>query len=707
MKTRDKAEDFAIEKIIDELAQPVANPPPSDLEDAVPLGESVDYKAEISINNLLKSIQFNKEDILKEFKKDEDRPVLESLVSMHTYSLTWLVKQLFNQPNGRPLELLPFQSCLLDMLWTYKYPMMLASRGGGKTFMYGLYALLRAILIPGQQIVIIGAGFRQAKLVFNYIVKLYQASPLIQEALQTGGGPKMAVDQASLKVGSSNIFAIPLGDGERIRGLRATCILCDEFASIPEDIYEIVVQPFAAVHADPARRARITALRKRLEALGAPEEFLNTINKSLGFGNQIAISGTASYEFNHFHRKYAMYSRIIFSNGDLAHMRAAFLEGNAYLHEDALDDNLLASFKHTDYAIFQLPYHGIPEGFLDESVIANARLTLEPSRFGMEYLCRFAKDSDGFFKRSLLVDATPKGELRVHMEIYGEKGAQYVMGIDPARHNDNFAIVILKLTNRGYEVVYCWSLHQKDWPTATKKVRELLRRFNIVYIAMDQGGGGASVLDLLHAPEFILDPQDEPIWAIDNDDTKFHPGRHIVDMFQWNNAWVRDANYSMHTELRNNILLLPYAPDPDIALNQYSIYHKKALEQVSGSEKEYALSELYGTLNDIGDKMAKGIWDNIQELENEVCAIVKKVSESGNELFILPPLSAQEKQGKLTDVRRRDRYSALLLASYAARCVRGTGYEKRALPGGTARQLQRGRSGGIARRPGGVIFPLG
>jgi hypothetical protein len=702
MKTRDKAQEYVLEKTLDELAKSVA-PQIQDLpDDAL----APDYKADESINNVLKGIQFNKEAILNEFKKNPDRPILESMVSLHTYSLTWLVKHLFRQPDGRPLELLPFQSVLLDMLWTYKYPMVLASRGAGKTFIYALYALLRAILIPGQQIVIVGAGFRQAKLVFNYIVKLYQSSPLIQEALQGDGGPKMAVDQAYIKVGSSNIFAIPLGDGERIRGLRATCILCDEFASIPEDIYEIVVQPFAAVHADPARRARITALKNRLEALGAPDHFLGLIDKGLGFGNQIAISGTASYEFNHFYRKYVMYRRIIESDGDLQRMRAAFLEGNAYLHEDALDDNLLRSFKHTDYAIFQLPYHGIPEGFMDESVIANARLTLEPGRFGMEYLCRFARDSDGFFKRSLLEDATPKGEHEVRLEIYGEKGAQYVMGIDPARHNDNLAIVILKLTNRGYELVFCWTLNNKDWPTAARKVLELLRRFNVVYIAMDQGGGGASILDLLHEPSFLTEPGDEPVWAMDNDDTKFHPGKHIVDMFQWNNNWVRDSNHSMHTEFRQKILLLPYRVDEEDILAQYSAYHKTAVAQLSNSQKEWALSEVYGLMSEIGDKLSLGIFDNVLELQTEACAIVKKVSEQGNETFILPPLSAQEKQGRLTDVRRRDRYSALLLASYAARCVRGTGYEKKAMPGGTARSFNNRRGGRIARRPGGVAFPL-
>ena len=660
------------------------------------------------IINLIKGVNFDKADILDEFK--QDRNILESFISMSKYSLTWLVKQIFRQPDGRPLELLPFQSCLLDMMFNYKYPMVLASRGAGKTFIYGLYALLRAILMPGQQIVIVGAGFRQAKLVFNYITKLYQASPLIQEALAPFGGPKHAVDQCSLKVGSSTIFAIPLGDGERIRGLRATCILCDEFASIPEDIYEIVVQPFAAVHADPARRARMTALRTRLVEMEAPEHLTSLIDKTLGFGNQIAISGTASYEFNHFYRKYDMYRKIIFSNGEPDRMRKAFFEGNTYMSEDAIDENLMKSFQHSDYAVFQLPYQGIPAGFMDDAVIANAKLTLDPSRFGMEYLSKFAKDSDGVFKRSLLEEATPimeRDNFEVNIELFGEKGAQYVLGIDPARHNDNMAMVVLKLGQRGYEVVYCWALAQKDWPTMTEKVRDILRRFNIVYIAMDQGGGGSAIMDLLQNKNF-MQTNDEAIWQIDNDDTKFHAGRHILDMFQWNNTWVREANYALHTELRHRQLLLPHRVDENTLLNQYAIYHGKQIQKLTKSEKQWIYDEVYGQLNDNGDRKSMGIWDNIQTMLDEVCTIVKKVTESGTELFILPPLSAQEKHGKLTDKRRRDRYSALLLAAYAARTVRGHGFTKKMLPGGTAESLKRRARGArtsIRRGPNGIVYP--
>jgi hypothetical protein len=586
--------------------------------------------------------------------------------------------------------------------------MVLASRGAGKTFIYALYAVLRAMLIPGQQVVIVGAGFRQAKLVFNYIQKLYQASPLFQEAVQGFGGPKFAVDQCQLSFGSSNIYAIPLGDGERIRGLRATCILCDEFASIPEDIYEIVVQPFAAVHADPARRARIVALRRRLEALNAPDTMISLINRALGFGNQICISGTASYEFNHFYRKYNMYQQIIFSNGEFDKIRKAFSEGNTYTSKELIEETVKA-FKHTDYAIFQLPYLAIPEGFLDETVIANAKLTQENSRFGMEYLAKFAKDSDGVFKRSLLDEATPRLErdgYEVTIELFGEKGSQYILGIDPARHNDNFAMTVIKLTQRGYEVVYCWAMNGKDWPTATEKVRDILRRFNIVHIAMDQGGGGSTIMDLLQNKNFMKEG-DEAIWQIDNDDTAFHPGRHILNMFQWSSEWIREAVYAMHTEFRHRQLLLPYRADEDAAINQYAVFHNKKLKNLTHSDKEWIFGELYGEISDDGDRKSLGILENLKEMENETCAIVKKVSEGGTETFILPPLSAQDKQGKLTDKRRRDRYSALLLAAFGARTIRGHGFEKKLIPGGTDSQIRRysKNNHSVRRSSNGIVYP--
>ena len=70
--------------------------------------------------------------------------------------LTWLLscpeyfsficKQIFN------IDLLPAQSLMLHEMWNRKFPMLIASRGFGKSFILSLYALLRALIFPKRKI---------------------------------------------------------------------------------------------------------------------------------------------------------------------------------------------------------------------------------------------------------------------------------------------------------------------------------------------------------------------------------------------------------------------------------------------------------------------------------------------------------------------------------------------------------------------------
>jgi len=46
------------------------------------------------------------------------------------------------------IELAPFQTCILWEMWNHKFPIVVASRGGSKTFLMAVYSMLRAVLIP-------------------------------------------------------------------------------------------------------------------------------------------------------------------------------------------------------------------------------------------------------------------------------------------------------------------------------------------------------------------------------------------------------------------------------------------------------------------------------------------------------------------------------------------------------------------------------
>ena len=83
-----------------------------------------------------------------------------SLMSKPEY-FQWTVKQLLN------IELLPEQVAILQELWNRAFPMYIASRGFGKSFLLSVYAILRCVLVPDTKIVIVGAAFRQSKVIFE------------------------------------------------------------------------------------------------------------------------------------------------------------------------------------------------------------------------------------------------------------------------------------------------------------------------------------------------------------------------------------------------------------------------------------------------------------------------------------------------------------------------------------------------------------
>ena len=88
--------------------------------------------------------------------------------------LHWVCKTILN------IDLLPFQSAIIKELWTRTFPMLVAARGGGKTFILSVYAILRALLCPGSKIVIVGAAFRQSKLLFEYMETFWRNAPILR-----------------------------------------------------------------------------------------------------------------------------------------------------------------------------------------------------------------------------------------------------------------------------------------------------------------------------------------------------------------------------------------------------------------------------------------------------------------------------------------------------------------------------------------------
>lgn len=627
---------------------------------------------------------FTRKDVLEIF---EDNIPLHNIFYGSQFSLTWFVEKIFNNQKGKSLRLLPFQSVMLDMLWHKKFPMVLASRGAGKSFILALYALLRALLVPGSKIIIVGAGYRQAKIVFKYIEQLYNSSPVIQEAIRHQGGPKYGSDAATLQVGLSYIKALPIGDGTKVRGERATVLLADEFASIPEDIFNHVLAPFTAVHADPAERAENVGFIDRLIEIGADEDLIKVIQEAQGFGNQIVISGTPSYKHNHFYHRYVAYRTFLASEGDPLRLRRALEEralkttGKADTISQADVDSMLETWTH--YAVYQLPYQGIPKGFLDEVNIRSDRATFPRTRFSMEYEAQFPDDSDGFIKRSWIERATPIPTpddphiVPIIPELYGDPRATYVMGLDPARWNDNFGCVVLKLTARGKELVYCTAWRREEFSTSAKKIREVCQRFPISYICMDSGGGGWATYEWLYKKQDGVD-ESELIWVIpdqlENKSDLSAPGRNILEFVNFAGNMPEQLAHAVEASIEQCDILFPNRADETDVHNQYLRHFNK--EQLNEREKIELQRDIWGLdewdAQQLDEDARMGVMQHIEECINETCAIVRTVSSKGTESFELPKL-AEQPEG--LDMRRRDRWTALLLANYAAKIYLGSGHK--------------------------------
>lgn len=827
------------------------------------------------------------------------------------------------------IELLPFQLAILDRLWNKRLPMLIASRGAGKSFIIGVYSLLRLLLSPGIKVVLVGSSFRQSKQIHDYIVSIWDRAPILRDIAGKNSGPKKSVDRYEFFIGTSVATALPIGDGclssntlmtyenkigyisedipegttvdesvfvrdrniygnfgfnnsdeayyngirptkiittelgfsyegthnhkmkvlrdgeikfirsdemvvgetilidksdrwhneslsrsdtlyynlglesndiflkemlsankeqmsdylrgffeqhlssglvfsninyfslkcnneesikiiqnvllhysiisertnnkliikdksslfnlidkicvhldrfknifsldtntdniyydkissiedgecatydvhvpsgheytangffshnSKIRGIRANIIISDEFASIPEEIFNVVIQGFAIVADSPVEKVKEQSLIYDLKKAGLWTEELDGEYKNKNKGNQIIYSGTAYYAFNHFYKYFSKWREIISSNGDPSKLNS-IIDAN-----DPLSDG----FNWKDYCIIRIPYTALPKGFLDQGILAQAKATLNTNQFLCEYGGVFAKDSDGFYKRSIIDAATttksikvPSGKLvQFSASKIGDPKKRYVMGIDPAAERDNAAIVILEDNEEYRSIVHCWTTNRKKFTSLknkakdsnqditddyyrfiAKKIRQLMRDFNVDRICMDKNGGGIAIAEALSSRDTFL-TDEFPVFEIINPDVPkqcdIEEGLHLLELVIPTTNLNSEANHGMLKDIQDKILLFPRFDTVEL-------------------EKSIVLD---GMNEDIFSSFEELV-NEVEELKNELSSIVMTgTSILGAEKFDTPEVKMEgAKKGRL----KKDRYSALLYANYYTR----------------------------------------
>lgn len=555
------------------------------------------------------------------------------------------------------LELAPFQYVVLHEMWNKKFPMLIGSRGMSKSFTMAVYCILRCLMMPRRKIIVVGAAFRQSKVIFEYMETIWKNAPVLRDICDKDSGPSRDIDRCVLRMNGGTITCLPLGNGEKIRGQRAHDIIADEFASIPRDIFENVVAGFASVSASPIENIKFKAAKKKAKELGIIWEDYTEEAGTVHATNQIVLSGTAYYEFNHFAQYWKKYKSIIETKGNYRKLA------------EVLGSPPSPDFQWDQYTILRIPVNHLPEGFMDESQIERARATVHSGIFQMEYGSVFTSDSQGFFKRSLIESCCvsydnpvklPSGDVFFEPLLTGDHKKEYVYGVDPASEIDNFSIVVLEINSDHRRIVHCWTTNRQEHKNRVKsgladeddfysycarKIRNLMKIFPCRAIAMDSQGGGIAVMEALHDKDKIREGE-LAIWPIidqdDPKDTDDNPGLHLLRMCNFAKAdWLSEANHGLRKDMEDKVVLFPYFDAISLGMS----------------------SELDGLENRLYDTREDCILE-IEELKNELSMIVISQTQGGRERWDTPETKiGVNKKLKL----RKDRYSALLMANMEGR----------------------------------------
>lgn len=609
----------------------------------------------LNLNNIDDKYIINPFERLRTDDPDEFYGRLTCLLINPDY-FTFICKHILN------IDLLPMQALILREMWDRKFPMLVGSRGLGKTFLLSLYCVLRAMLIPNRKIVVVGAAFRQSKYLHDYMENIWKNAPILRDLCDSNSGPRRDVDMCKLTINGSTISALPIGDGQKIRGQRANDIIADEFASMSREIFENVIAGFAAVSASPVENVKRLAMEEEAKKRGIDTSSLYEKKRiDEAKTNQIILSGTAYYDFNHFAEYWKRWKTIIETKGDLKS-----ISNNVFNGED-----VPPSFNWDDYSIIRIPVDLVPRGFMDEGQIARSKATVHNGIFLMEFGAVFTKDSQGFFKRSLIescvgTDLKPvklqSGPVYFDPILRGSKNGKYIIAIDPASEVDNFSIVVLELHPDHRRIVYCWTTTRKEhtervkrgltkennfYSYCARKIRELMELFPVIHIAMDAQGGGYSVAEALHDFNQLKNGE-TPIWPIIDEDkpqpSDDEQGLHILEMCQFAKYdWYSEANHGLRKDLEDKVLLFPRFDPITIGLS---------------IEEDKANNRLYDTLEDCVME--------IEELKNELSLIEVTESVNGRMRWDTPEVKIGVGKKKRM---RKDRYSSLLMANMSARSI--------------------------------------
>ena len=541
------------------------------------------------------------------------------------------------------VKLFPFQHMAIKAMMESDYFLGIWSRGMSKSFSTAIFALLDAILHQGVQIGILSKSFRQSKMIFKKIEDIAK-SPKATFFAQCITRTSKMNDEWVMEIGQSSIRALPLGDGEKLRGFRFQRMIIDELLLMPQKIFNEVIMPFLSVVSNPTERQEVYDLETQMIKKGKMTES----DRKRWPNNKIIGLSSASYKFEYLYKLYQQYENLI-------------------LNENTQDG--------AHRTIMHFSYDCAPKQLYDQNLINQSKATMSDSQFDREFRAVFTDDSSGYFKVSKMAECTlPDGEGQ-SVEVVGNHNDEYILAFDPSwsesESSDDFAMLLIKLNKdlRKGTVVHSYGLSGANLKTHIKYMAYLLTHFNIVAVVGDYNGGvqfmnscneSTIFKDFNLKLETIEADLDKPadyqknLRKLKNQYNK--KSKKFVFLRKPSSPWIRAANESLQSSFdRKKIFFAGAAMNDD-----YNI-QRKANVPIKG------LKFIRSDNNQSGSAGARMIdlvehQKDMMDLIKVQCALVQiTTSAQGTQSFDLPPNLRRQKGA---DKARKDSYSALLLGNW-------------------------------------------
>ena len=598
--------------------------------------------------NLSKQEYVNVNSELRKLKGElTEKQARASLGRFLEYNLNFAVRILTG------LILHPRQVICMKSWWHHNFNIAIYGRGCGKSFLAGLFSCLYAIMNPNTSILIVSQNFRSSRRILEGIERIAQTAEgrLLSQCFKTERlSRRNDIFQWEFNNGSK-ITAVPLSNGDGLRGLRATVLIVDEALLVPIKMIKEILQPFLVAAGDITAKQRVREREDELIAKGIMKEEDRT---DFPTDAKMILLSSASYQWEDLYKTYSSYL------------------------DKALNDPI-EKREVASYCVTQLSYEAIPPGFLDKAILHDVLSGETPqSIIDKEYRARFIESSDSYFSLKKMADCTIENGMTPAVEIVGEKGAEYVLAIDPsfssAESSDHFAMSLLKIIQKKDRkiglLVHSYAIAGGDLKDHILYLYYLLTHFNIIYIGIDASqGDSVEYINACNNSEVFkragIDLKDidadfrrEDMSELPKQIKKSYNReiRRIVQKQAFHSPFQRAANeYLKGCIDYGNIMFASKIQFVDNLGNSLANNYNLDLILGSNGHKNFVQSDvnIYEFMEEQG---------SLVDLTKNECALIELSSTSlGNQSWDLPQ---SMKRSKSSNRPRKDNYSSLLLANW-------------------------------------------